>query len=61
MYYEYIWVQFHLLASRDRLRWFGGSEFCMVTGAWFCGHGKQYKTAALGGVCFCLFFCVHPV
>ena len=37
MYYQYIcdigeekslrWVQFDLLASRDLLRWFGGSEF----------------------------------
>ena len=33
----------------------------LVTGAWFCGHGKQYKTAALGGVCFCFFLCASCI
>ena len=37
----------------------------LVTGAWFCAHGIDNRVkriaAALGGVCFFWFFCVHPV
>ena len=38
-------MQFDLLASRDLLRWFGGSEFSV-----------KRIVAALGGVCFFGFF-----
>ena len=39
----------------------------LVTGAWFCAHAGGNNNsvkriaAVLGGVCFFLYFCVHPV
>ena len=30
IYVIYMWVQFDLIASRDLLRWFGGSEFTVI-------------------------------
>ena len=34
----------------------------LVTGAWFCAHGKQSDCSCFGrGMFFFLFLCVHPV
>ena len=52
-------MQFDLLASRDLLRWFGGSEFWQrARGFVHMGKNNSVKriAAALGGVCFFGFF-----
>ena len=53
-------TQFDLLASRDLLRWFGGSEFfgngCVVLCTWETIYSVKQIAAALGGVRFFLFF-----